>query len=227
MNSARPPALPPGTLVPVDHRTNHRTTQELEAALDHLRAAPTDVGRVDMVVCRPADGARDVLAEGVLDPAHGLVGDNWIERGSRRTEDGSSHPDMQLNVINARLSTFVAVDAERRALAGDQLHFDLDLSVANLPPGTRLALGTAVIEVTEIPHTGCAKFVQRFGKEAMRFVNSPRGRELRLRGLNAKVVVAGTVRPGDEVRKLPAVSASGTDELTPGRRSDGVEPQPS
>ena len=167
-----------------------------------------------------------MLEAGELDPAHGLVGDNWALRGSRRTDDGSAHPDMQLNVINARLSTYVAVEPERRALAGDQLHLDLDLSAANLPPGTQLALGTAVIEVTEIPHTGCAKFVERFGKDAMRFVNSPLGRQLRLRGLNAKVVVAGTVRPGDEVRKLPAVS-SGTDELTSGRRSEGVEPQPS
>ena len=150
-----------------------------------------------------------MLDAGELDPAHGLVGDNWAQRGSRRTDDGSAHPDMQLNVINARLSTYVAVEPERRALAGDQLHLDLDLSAANLPPGTRLALGTAVIEVTEIPHTGCAKFVERFGKDAMRFVNSPLGRELRLRGLNAKVVVAGTVRPGDEVRKLPAVSGVG------------------
>ena len=101
----------------------------------------------------------------------------------------------------------MAVDPDRRALAGDQLHLDLDLSLANLPPGTRLALGSAVIEVTAKPHLGCAKFVDRFGRDAMRFVNSPVGRELRLRGLNARVVVAGTVRPGDEVRKLPATTA--------------------
>jgi hypothetical protein len=183
---------------------DHRTTEDLEAALDHIRAAPADLGHVDLVVRRPAEGEREVLAAGELHPAHGLVGDNWAQRGSSRTDDGSSHPDMQLNVINARLSTYVAVDPERRALAGDQLHLDLDLSLANLPPGTRLALGTAVIEVTEIPHTGCAKFVERFGRDAMRFVNSPRGRELRLRGLNAKVVVAGVVRPGDEVRKVLA-----------------------
>lgn len=183
---------------------DHRTTEDLEAALDHIRAAPADLGHVDLVVRRPAEGEREVLAAGELHRAHGLVGDNWAQRGSSRTDDGSSHPDMQLNVINARLSTYVAVDPERRALAGDQLHLDLDLSLANLPPGTRLALGTAVIEVTEIPHTGCAKFVERFGRDAMRFVNSPRGRELRLRGLNAKVVVAGVVRPGDEVRKVLA-----------------------
>ena len=96
----------------------------------------------------------------------------------------------------------MAVDPDRRVLAGDQLHVDLDLSEANLPPGTRLALGTAVIEVTPEPHRGCAKFVERFGRDAMRFVNSPIGRELRLRGLNARVVVPGTVRPGDEIRKV-------------------------
>ena len=189
--------------------TAHRTTGDLEDALDGIRAAPADRGTVDLVVRRPAPGEREVLAAGELHPDHGLVGDDWARRGSRRTPDGSAHPDMQLNVINARLSRFVAVDPERRALAGDQLHLDLDLSAANLPPGTRLALGTAVIEVTDVPHTGCAKFVERFGRDAMRFVNSPRGRDLRLRGLNAKVVRAGTVRPGDEVRKVPQVDPGG------------------
>ena len=180
----------------------HRTTDELEAALDELRAAPADHGRVELVVRRPATGEREVLTEGTLDPVEGLVGDNWSIRGSRMTPDGSAHPGMQLNVINARLSALVAVDPDRRALAGDQLHVDLDLSEANLPPGTRLAVGSAVIEVTPEPHRGCPKFVARFGREAMRFVNSPVGSALRLRGLNAKVVEAGTVRPGDEIRKL-------------------------
>ena len=179
----------------------HRTTEELEAALDELRAAPADQGRVELVVRRPATGEREVLTEGTLDPVEGLVGDNWSVRGSRMTSDGSAHPGMQLNVINVRVSTLVAVDPERRVLAGDQLHVDLDLSEANLPAGTRLALGSAVIEVTPEPHRGCAKFVERFGRDAMRFVNSPIGRELRLRGLNARVVQPGTVRAGDEIRK--------------------------
>jgi MOSC domain-containing protein YiiM len=87
-------------------------------------------------------------------------------------------------------------------LAGDQLYVDLDLSPVNLPPGTRLALGSAVIEVTDQPHLGCAKFAARFGEEALRFVNSRVGRGLRLRGLNARVVVSGTVRAGDAIRKL-------------------------
>ncbi len=182
--------------------TTHRITDELEAALDHLRHAPTDIGHVEIVVRRPATGEREVLPEGTLDLVQGLVGDNWSTRGSTRTPDGSAHPEMQLNVIGARLSSLVAVDPERRILAGDQLHIDLDLSEDNLPPGTQLALGSAVIEVTAPPHRGCAKFVERFGRDAMRFVNSPVGRQLRLRGLNAKVVVAGTVRPGDEVRKV-------------------------
>jgi hypothetical protein len=172
------------------------------AALDELRAAPADVGVVHIVVRRPVHGEREVLEEGQLDLAEGLVGDNWSTRGSRRTADGAAHPSMQLNVINVRLSTLVAVEPDRRILAGDQLHVDLDLSEANLPPGTRLALGQAVIEVTPEPHRGCAKFVARFGRDAMRFVNSPVGRELRLRGLNARVVEPGAVRPGDEIRKL-------------------------
>jgi hypothetical protein len=180
----------------------HRTASRLEDGLDHVRNAPTEIGRVELIVRRPAVDEREVLDEGVLDLDEGLVGDSWKSRGSSRTPDGSAHPDMQLNVINARLSSLVAVDADRRPLAGDQLHLDLDLSQANLPPGTRLALGSAVIEVTEIPHAGCAKFRARFGADALRFVNSPVGRELRLRGLNAKVVVAGTVRQGDDVRKL-------------------------
>jgi hypothetical protein len=180
----------------------HLTTPRLEDGLDHIRSAPTDIGRVELIVRRPAVDEREVLDEGVLDLAEGLVGDTWRMRGSSRTPDGSAHPEMQLNVINARLSSLVAVDPERRALAGDQLHLDLDLSQANLPPGTRLGLGSAVIEVTGIPHSGCAKFRDRFGADALRFVNSPTGRALRLRGLNAKVVVEGSVRQGDDVRKL-------------------------
>jgi hypothetical protein len=180
----------------------HLTTAELMAALDHLKAAPSDVGRVDTVVRRPTPGEREVLRTGQLDLAEGLVGDGWSQRPSRKTPDGSPHPGMQLNVINVRLSTLVAVDPARRILAGDQLHVDLDLSEDNLPPGTQLALGSAVIEVTPEPHRGCAKFVERFGRDAMRFVNSPLGRQLRLRGLNARVVAPGAVRPGDEIRKL-------------------------
>ena len=181
----------------------HLTTEELEAGLDEIRRAPAAVGVVELIVRRPAEGEREVLEEGVLDLVEGLAGDTWIVRGSKRTSDGSSHPDMQLNVMSARVVDLVAAgERERWALAGDQLYVDLDLSEANLPPGTRLALGSAVIEVTAQPHTGCAKFAARFGGDAHRFVNTKAHRHLRLRGLNAKVVEAGTVRRGDAIRKL-------------------------
>jgi hypothetical protein len=179
----------------------HRSAAELEAHLDHLRAAPSDHGTLTLVVRRPAVGEREVLEVGELHPDHGLVGDTWAVRGSKRTADGSSHPDMQLNVMSARMVAFLAGDdPARQALAGDQLYLDLDLSEQNLPAWTRLAVGDAVIEVTDQPHTGCAKFIERFGADAMRFVNGRTGRALRLRGLNARVVVPGLVRPGDDVR---------------------------
>ncbi|MCP9487148.1 MAG: hypothetical protein MSC30_14965 [Gaiellaceae bacterium MAG52_C11] len=181
----------------------HLSTAELEAGLDLIRRAPSSDGVVELIVSRPAEGEREVLEEGVLDLVEGLVGDSWHARGSKRTADGSAHPDMQLNVMSARVIDLVAAgERERWALAGDQLYVDLDLSEANLPPGTRLALGTAVIEVTAEPHTGCAKFVARFGADAHRFVNTRTYRHLRLRGLNAKVVEPGTIRSGDPLRKL-------------------------
>lgn len=180
----------------------HRTAAELEAGLDHVRAAPAVSGTVELIVARPALGEREVLEVGHLDPAVGLVGDTWDARPSKRTPDGSPHPDMQLNIINARLSALLADDVDHRALAGDQLHVDLDLSEHNLPAGTRLALGTAVIEITDQPHRGCAKFTERFGRDAMRLVNSPRGRDLHLRGVNARVVQGGSVRTGDRITKL-------------------------
>ena len=183
---------------------NHQTTAALEASLDHIRAAPPDHGRVELIVRRPAVDEREVLAVGALDRGEGLVGDTWRARGSSRTPDGSAHPDMQLNVMSSRVAQLVAVEADRWQLAGDQLFVDLDLSEANLPAGTRLELGSAVIEITDQPHRGCAKFAARFGQDALRFVNSAAGRELRLRGLNARVVVAGNVRTGDEIRKFPS-----------------------
>ena len=181
----------------------HLDTAALRAGLGHVRASPADDGVVELIVRRPAVDEREVLAVGTLDVAAGLAGDTWQARGSTRTADGSANPAMQLTVMNSRAALLVAQETGRRKLAGDQLYVDLDLSPANLPAGTRLAVGSAVIQVSEEPHLGCAKFAARFGQDAWRFVNSRTGRGLRLRGLNARIVASGMVRPGDRIRKLP------------------------
>jgi hypothetical protein len=180
----------------------HLTTAELEAGLDTIRQSPKDEGVIALIVRRPQVDAREVLEEGELDLVEGLVGDTWKVRRSTRTPDGAPHPDMQLNVINARVIALVAQEKDRWPLAGDQLFIDMDVSQENLPPGTRLALGSAVIEVTDQPHTGCKKFAARFGLDALKLVNSPVGRQLQLRGLNAKVAQPGVIRVGDLVKKL-------------------------
>jgi hypothetical protein len=180
----------------------HLTTAELEAGLDEIRRAPKDDGVLRLIVRRPSIEEREVLDSGELDPVAGLVGDSWISRSSSRTADGSPDPDTQLNIMNARVAALVAQAEDRWQLAGDQLYVDMDLSAENLPPGTRLSIGSAIIEVTPPPHTGCKKFVARFGLEAMKFVNSPLGKELHLRGINAKVVQAGVIRVGQVVKKI-------------------------
>jgi hypothetical protein len=184
----------------------HLGAEELAAGLEAIRDAPAEAGIVELIVRRPAQDKREVLEEGLLTVEDGLAGDDWRARGSRSTPDGASDPDRQLTVMGSRIVDLLA-EGDRGAwpLAGDQLYVDLDLGVANLPAGTRLAIGSAVIEVTEPAHTGCAKFSARFGIEAQRLVNSPEGRELRLRGLNARVVRPGTVRRGDAIRRLPSI----------------------
>jgi hypothetical protein len=180
----------------------HRNADELAAGMDDIRRSPATDGAVEMIVRRPAEDAREVLDVGELTLEEGLAGDHWKARGSRSTPDGSSNPDCQVTLMNARVADLLAGgDRSVWPLAGDQLYVDLDLSIENLPPGTRLAIGDAVVEVTEPPHTGCAKFSARFGSEALRFVNSPEGRSLRLRGMNARVVQPGTVRSGDTAGK--------------------------
>jgi MOSC domain-containing protein YiiM len=184
----------------------HLSTEELHAGLDEIRRAPKDEGVLELIVRRPRKGEREVLEEGQLDLHLGLVGDSWKDRKSSRSADGLAHPDMQINVMSTRVIALVAQAKARWAQAGDQLFIDLDLSAANLPPGTQLAIGSAIIEVTAQPHTGCSQFLERFGADAMRFVNSPIGRELQMRGINARVVQAGTIRVGDVAKKLRAAS---------------------
>ena len=170
--------------------------------MPEIRRSPRDKGILDLIVRRPEIDQRETLQEGTLDLAKGLLGDNWHTRGSKNSVDGTADPDMQLNIMNSRVIALVAQDPKRWSLAGDQLYIDLDLSRENLPPGTRLSIGSAILEVTPPPHTGCKKFVARVGLEAMKFVNSGLGKQLNLRGINAKVVQSGTIRVHDIAEKL-------------------------
>ena len=175
---------------------------DLEAGMDYIRQSPEDHGVLKMIVRRPRDDERDVIEHGELDLSEGLVGDNWKIRGSKHMPDGSANPDAQITVMNARTIELVAQDEERWSLAGDQLFIDINLSDENLPPGTRLAIGSAIIEVSAQPHTGCRKFSDRFGVEALKFVNSPEGKRLHLRGINTRVVRGGVIHVGDVVQKI-------------------------
>ncbi len=181
-------------------QTLHLTLEEMESQLKHIRQSPADNGVLEMIVCRPDVDRRQMLFEAEIDPAQGLHGDSWLTRGDYR--GGPAHPDSQINIMNSRVISLLAQDRERWQLAGDQLYVDFDLSEENLPVGSQLAIGSAVLEVTAEPHTGCQKFAQRYGPDATRFVNSPEGKRLHLRGINARVIQAGTVRTGDSIRKL-------------------------
>ena len=181
----------------------HIGSADLAAGLDHIRLSPADVGTVELIVCRPAVDERQVLGQGTLDLKLGLVGDNWSVKPTTSTPDGSPNPDGQLTLMNSRAIALIAGHPGRWALAGDQLYVDFDLSEVSLPAGTRLSIGDAVIEITPKPHRGCAKFSARFGRDALRFVNTGPGIELNLRGRNARVITAGTVRHGETLTRVP------------------------
>ena len=182
-------------------QAEHLNMEQLQAGMDHIRRSPTDQGVLQLIARRPAVGKRELLRQGQLDPGEGLVGDNWKTRGAASNPPREPNPLAQLTIMNARAADLVATCLERWPLAGDQLYIDLDLSLTNLPAGTHLAIGSAVVEVTGEPHTGCKKFVEHFGLDAMHLVNGPEGRELCLRGINTRVVRAGVIRLGDAVAK--------------------------
>jgi hypothetical protein len=183
---------------------SQRSLQALESALNEVREAPPSAGTLKLIVRRPAENERELVAQGRLDLNEGLIGDMWSRKPSSSRGDGKPNPDAQVTVMSARSAELVAggSDHERWAQAGDQLYVDFDLSHRNLPAGSRLAVGDAVLEVTDNPHLGCGKFSRRFGVDALKLVNSAEGRALRLRGVNTRVVVAGEIRPGDRVEKL-------------------------
>jgi hypothetical protein len=181
---------------------SHLSYEELEAGLEQICQSPKDNGVLKMIVRRPSVDAREELNEGELSLEDGLVGDTWKERYSRRTPDGSANIDAQITIMNVRAAALLAQSEERWSLAGDQLFVDLELSDENLPAGTQLAIGSAIVEVTAVPHTGCDKFAARYGTDATKFVNSKEGKRLHLRGINTRVVRGGAIRVGDVVRKV-------------------------
>jgi hypothetical protein len=173
--------------------------RDFAADLEVVRDSPRAWGTVHALVLRPARDRRVVVEEAVLGEIEGVVGDNWRTRGSSSTPDGAANPESQLMLMSTRVLAAIEPDRDRWALAGDQLLVDFDLSIAYLPPGTRIIVGEAELEISVKPHTGCAKFSARFGSDALRWINSPDGRDARLRGVGARVIRGGTVRVGDAI----------------------------
>lgn len=175
------------------------TRESLDARLGELRALGAEEGTLELIVARPSEGERETPETAELTIEEGLVGDRWKPAV---TANGRVHRDNQLTIASTRVLDLIA-DQERWPLAGDNLLVDMGLDKESLPAGSRLAIGdTVVVQISEEPHTGCAKFSARFGSDALKFINSPEGRELRLRGLNAQVIVPGAIATGDAVRRV-------------------------
>ncbi len=181
---------------------SHRTETEILDGLEKVRKSPPNNGLLEAIVIRPGSEQRLSLKQCRLSPEGGTEGDAWARGCWLKLPDGRPHPDVQICIMNSRMIDLVAGDKDRWELAGDNLFVDLNLSRENLQAGQLLSIGECVIEITEQSHNGCSKFSQRFGPSALKVVNSPIGKELRLRGIYAKVIKAGDVRVGDEITKL-------------------------
>jgi MOSC domain-containing protein YiiM len=180
----------------------HLTHEELRGGLGEIQRSPKDWGALRGIVIRPETDARASLQQCELSPELGVHGDNWAKGCWMSLPDGRPHPDVQVTIMNARTIALIAQDEARWPLAGDNLFVDLDLSTENLPPGTRLTVGSSLLEITAVPHKGCSKFAVRYGVDATRFVNSRDGLRLHLRGIYARIVGRGLITVGDTVEKL-------------------------
>ncbi|MEM6942438.1 MAG: MOSC domain-containing protein [Pseudomonadota bacterium] len=181
---------------------HHRTRAELEAALPLILAAPKDGGRLDMIVSRPAPGERTLPQRARLTAEGGVEGDHWAKGCWLSLDDGTPHPDVQICLMMSRMIRAIAGEEAHWPPAGDNLFIDMDLTPANTPPGTRLALGSVEMVVTPEPHNGCEAFIERFGREACVFVNTGPGKTHRLRGIYCRVTKDGDISVGDSLRKI-------------------------
>ncbi len=178
------------------------TKDQILSGLHHVADSPSDGGALEFIVVRPVVGERELRERAYLSTERGVEGDRWLTSRWLTLPDGRPDPRVQVSLMNARILGLISDGAERISLAGDNLIVDLDLSERNLAAGQRLVVGEVVVEVSDVAHTGCRKFMTRYGRDAVNFVNSVEGRRLNLRGLYAKVIEPGVVRVGDAVRKV-------------------------
>lgn len=185
-----------------DFMIEHRPFATLEAGLENIKKSPTDNGMLYMIVVRTHKRERAVPWYCNVSPELGVEGDHWSKGSWKTLPDGSPDPSVQVTLMNSRCLDLLATEKDRWPLAGDNLIVDMDLSFENLAPGQKLSLGSAILEITDIPHTGCMKFRERFGVDGLKFVSTKTARELRLRGVFARVLNAGVVTVGDHLKKI-------------------------
>lgn len=178
------------------------STEEIEAGIENIKASPKDNGVLQMIVRRPETETREIISTAKINLENGLDGDNWKSRGSKHTPDNSANPEAQITLMNSRVINLLTNEKDLWQLAGDQLFVDIDLSIENFPPLSKLQIGDVILQISATPHTGCKKFSGRFGVDALAFISTPLGKSLRLRGVNTKVIQSGEIQVGDVVKKI-------------------------
>lgn len=180
----------------------HLTRAELAAALPQVTAGPKDHGELKAIFVRPGPGQRLDVSSVAISSAGGLEGDHWAKGCWKSLPDGSPDPDVQVFIMNARFLDLIAQERSHWASCGNSFVADMDLGADNLPVGTRLKAGSAELEITAVPGTGCEAFIEWYGRDACVFVNTGEGKKNRLRGVYARVVKDGVVRIGDTLTKI-------------------------